>query len=543
MKKDKKNILISFILLTILLASCTTENNSTVNATPTSLNEIEETTSTSTWIIDKEDVVLKLSDSNEINITFDWTSIKSDWAWVDINGNILTITQAWNYKISWELISWQIIVDTEDADAVQLILSWVNITNQSTSPIYIKNAKQTVIKLDDNTKNYITDWKEYVFESTNSDEPNSAIFSSDDLIINWSWELTISGNYNDWISSKDTLVIQSWTINIVSTDDWIRWKDYVLIEWWNINIKSTWDAIKSDNEENGVVRINWWNIEISSEDDAIHAEMELEINNWTIKISKSYEWLESKKITINWWNIDLTSSDDWINVAWWNDWTTENMWNPMNQSNSNYFLYINWWTIKVNASWDWLDANGSIIMTWWEVYVNWPTSNGNWPLDYDGIFDISGWVLIASWSSWMAQNISATSKQNWILIWFNSSVSAWSNIVIKDSSGKEVISFLPTKTTQSIVISTPSIKKWETYTYFIDWVEKETFTISSITTSVWNIKTMWWPWMQWWDFDKIKTIMDKEKSGWILTDEEQKIIDEMQKKRPNRDNFTTPQFN
>jgi len=175
---------------------------------------------------------------------------------------------------------------------------------------------------------------------------------------------------------------------------------------------------------------------------------------------------------------------------WWMD-----FWGDMSSNTSSYIMYINWWIINVNANWDWLDANGSIVMTWWEVYVNWPTSSWNWPLDYDSSFTISWWILVAAWSSWMAQNISSTSSQYWILFWFDSSVSAWTVFSLKDSSENIIIEFTPEKTYQSIVISTQELQNWETYSYYLDWENQGNFTISSITTTVW---TIWRWWMMWW---------------------------------------------
>lgn len=563
MKNIKNTVFISLLLITILLSSCWTENTSSEISFPWTTtiennslvsDESTENTNTETEVVLEEKTLDLKTSSNELEkIILNWDSITYLWDNAFVSWTKLTITKAWNYEISWTLNDWQIVVETDDDKAVKIILNWVNLSNSSSSVIFVENAKQTIIELASWTTNTITDGEDYVFDS-DDDEPNAAIFSRDELVITWEWKLVVEANYNDWIASKDELYIESWEIVVNSVDDGIRWKDYLQIDGWIINLTASWDALKADNEEKWQIYINWWDIEISAWDDAVHAEMSLTVNDWNINITKSYEWLESKLITLNWWNIDIVSSDDGINVAWWNDWSwmmewgkwdfwwerpeqnsdfedirtimdkqrnwetltneeqalieemqanrqqrdqNQDFWGMPNNTwwesstNSSYYLYINWWNINVNASWDWLDSNGSIVMTWWEVYVAWPTSSGNWFLDYDVSFDISGWTLISYWSSWMLQNVSTSSSQNWVAIWFDSTASTWTEFILKDSSWNVIFETNFIKNTQATVVSSPLLKTWEIYSYYLDWELMETFTIDSITTTVWNVKSGW----------------------------------------------------
>ena len=61
--------------------------------------------------------------------------------------------------------------------------------------------------------------------------------------------LTVKGNYNDGITSKDGLIISSGNISVSSADDGIRGKDYLVIKSGTININAGGDGIISDNEE------------------------------------------------------------------------------------------------------------------------------------------------------------------------------------------------------------------------------------------------------------------------------------------------------
>lgn len=128
-------------------------------------------------------------------------------------------------------------------------------------------------------------------------------------------------------------------------------------------------------------------------------------------------------------------------------------------------LLINGGFILVDAAGDGLDANGSITMTGGTAIVNGPENNGNGALDYDGSFDMQGGTLIAAGSTGMAQAPSISSAQASINVILPSAVSN-TLVTVKNSAGEEVLSFMPTKSCQSIVISSPELVTGETYSVY-----------------------------------------------------------------------------
>ena len=97
------------------------------------------------------------------------------------------------------------------------------------------------------------------------------------------------------------------------------------------------------------------------------------------------------------------------------------------------------------------------------VIVNGPVSNSDGAIDYDGTFKITGGTLIASGSSGMLQGVSTSSTQYSLTINFGSK-KANSTVSIMDGDG-EVLTFAPSKTYSSIVISTPSLNIGTYYIY------------------------------------------------------------------------------
>jgi hypothetical protein len=197
----------------------------------------------------------------------------------------------------------------------------------------------------------------------------------------------------------------------------------------------------------------------------MHADASLTINGGEIAITQSYEGIESAMITVNDGNIHLTSSDDGFNVAGGADGSSmggrpgENAFADL----SGYMLTINGGYIFIDAGGDGLDSNGSFVMTGGTAIVNGPTNNGNGALDYNGTFNISGGLVVAVGSSGMVQAPSNTSTQYSVLYNFDTIQAAGTLLQIQSQSGQDILTFLPTKEYQSVMISSSALQNGETY--------------------------------------------------------------------------------
>jgi hypothetical protein len=100
------------------------------------------------------------------------------------------------------------------------------------------------------------------------------------------------------------------------------------------------------------------------------------------------------------------------------------------------------------------------------VIVNGPTANNNGALDYTGSFVITGGTLIAAGSSGMAQAPGNGSTQYSLMYGFNTSLAAGTIVHIQTADGQEVLTFVPTKTYQSIVLSSPALANGSTYVIY-----------------------------------------------------------------------------
>lgn len=249
----------------------------------------------------------------------------------------------------------------------------------------------------------------------------------------------------------------------------------MLISGGNITIDSADDSVHSDVS----VIINGGTFTIASGDDAIHAEDTLTVTAGKIDISESYEGLEALHIDVQGGDIKLKASDDGLNAAGGTDQSgTEGGRDGMfgggpggmgggkpggggMSANSNGSIKISGGTLYINSSGDGLDANGTLEISGGHTTVVGPTQGDTATLDYDKSGIITGGTFIGTGAQGMAQSFS-DSEQGVIAISVGNQ-SAGTKIVLKDKSGKTIIEHSPELNFAVVILSSPDIKKGDTY--------------------------------------------------------------------------------
>ena len=292
--------------------------------------------------------------------------------WEDI-----TITEEWIYVLQWTAEDVTVYVEAWKEDKIQIVLNWVSITNSDFPCIYVKQADKVFITTTD-SENTLEITGEFVDDGeTNT---NWAIFSKDDITLNWVWTLTINSTKN-WIVSKDDLKITWWTYDITASKKAIDANDSIRILDWTFNLTAWTDWLHAENNDDDslwYIYIWWWDFTINVWDDAIHAISIVQIDDGNIVISWA-EWIEWTFVQINWWNIDITASDDWINAAHKSD------------SYEAAIMFNGWYTKITMWAWDtdWMDANGNLYIYGWTIDIT-----ARSPADYDWSVVYSWWTLI-----------------------------------------------------------------------------------------------------------------------------------------------------
>ncbi len=503
---------------------------------------------TSTVIVDKEfterDIEPGYEDSTATHITLSGESIDVAGSGATAKDSVLTISEEGTYVITGSLSEGQIIVDAEDQDKVQMVLNGVNITSSTHAPIYIKKADKVFLTLGEDTKNTLTDGKEYLQSDENT--VDGVIFSSADLTINGRGALSITGNYKHGIVSKDDLVITGGTFDITAVKDAINGKDCVKIKDGTFSLSTTTgNGIQSKNGddttkgyvyicggnitvlegkegiEGTVILIEDGIIDITVEDDGFNAASGTADTTETSTTDQSITTKPESKTVAEGMTIsadttkpegmtppdggimpeqmtppdgvtmpegmtppdERTIPDDATNGAWGfgkggfgggGD-------NPF-AVDSNCYISITGGVINIVASGDGIDSNGSLYISGSQLFVTGPTNSGNSGLDYAGTAEITGGTVVVAGSVGMAQGFGNTSTQYSLLYNMTDTSEAGTEVTLKDKEDNTLVSYTPTKQYQSLVISSPELKKDATYT-LTSGEQRAEITLTAIVTS------------------------------------------------------------
>lgn len=219
-------------------------------------------------------------------INLNGSSIQADGANVAalvIEEQTVTIKGAGTYIIEGTLSDGQIIVDTEEAGTVRIVLNGVDITSSTSAPIFVKQSDKTVLSLEEGMTNNLTDGN----SRSESDVAAATLYSKDDLTINGSGTLNIQANAADGIAAKDDLLITGGNITIKAADDGILGRDVLAIQNASISIDAQGDGMKSTNEEKedkGHIVLESGTISINAAQDGIASVNELIVLDGTYDI-------------------------------------------------------------------------------------------------------------------------------------------------------------------------------------------------------------------------------------------------------------------
>jgi len=381
------------------------------------------------------------------SIILSGSTAQSNGSGVSINNATVTISKEGCYLISGELEDGQIIVDAGDSDKVQLVLDNASIHCSTGSAILVRNADKVKVTLAADSENELSDGTEY---QTDDDNPDAALFSKDDLVINGSGSLTVQGNYKHGIAGNDDLVITGGRLTVNSLSHALRGKDSVAI------LDGTFV--------------------LTSQKDGIHAEAYLNINGGTTTIAESYEGLEAAQIHISGGTTQVFSSDDGLNAAGGSSFElvdgllvlkdtsssdTEQTFGGrggMFEVEDNCDITISGGNLTVTTSnGDGIDSNGSLNVSGGTVLVFGSSSGGEGALDYTGSSSISGGTLVALGSSGMAQSMEPDDSHATLMVTWDEVQPTGTRLTLCTQQGEILCSLQSTNSFQTAVISTDSL--------------------------------------------------------------------------------------
>ena len=253
----------------------------------------------------------------EIILNGDTAVCDSSSVFVGEDGKI-TVTAAGTYLITGELNDGMIYVECVDAGVLTLVFKGASITNDNGPCLQIRKAQQAVITLYEGTTNTFSDGMSYDFDNPDDTEPDSAIYSKEDLTVNGTGTMVINGNYSNGLTSKDSLKIDNGTLEINAVRHGIKGKDKLVINGGDITVNAMRDGIKSTNYESqlvGYVEINGGSLTIMSEDEAIQAITAVNFNGGTVTVGSTNNGIKCDgSINFNGGEVTIDVEDNALNA-------------------------------------------------------------------------------------------------------------------------------------------------------------------------------------------------------------------------------------
>ncbi|MCM1303791.1 MAG: carbohydrate-binding domain-containing protein [Lachnospiraceae bacterium] len=202
-----------------------------------------------------------------------------------LSGEDVIITKEGVYLLRGTLADGTVIVDVDKNDKVQLVLDGVDIDNDASAAIYVKEADKVFVTLAEGSENSLTSRGYTSLDGNNID---GVIYAKSDLVINGTGSLIVSAEQGHGIVSKDDLKITGGEVTVTAEKQGLSGKDSVRIGGGTIRITSGKDGIHAENAddaEKGYVYISDGTMQIISGGDGISAGSVVQLDGGTVDVT------------------------------------------------------------------------------------------------------------------------------------------------------------------------------------------------------------------------------------------------------------------
>ncbi|MBN1139343.1 MAG: carbohydrate-binding domain-containing protein [Anaerolineae bacterium] len=391
---------------------------------------------------------------------------------VVISGTTATIVAGGTFSATGTLADGMINVNV--TETVELILDSAVITHASGPAIMVTEAPSVTLVLADGTSNVLSDGADSTEKGT--------LFSNDTLIVSGNGALAITGVYKHGIVSDDDLTIDGGTITIAAHTDGLHANDAISVQGATIDVTEANDGLESE----GTLLIENSVLTLAVADDGLVSAMPLTITGSTIDVTSGVDGIESKeRLTIGGGSITVAVSDDGLVAA--TDLAvisgTIDVITGVNGIKSEGTLVIDDGAITILVSDDGLNAATDVTINGGQIYLNAAADgvNSNGTLNVngglvvalggnvpEGGFDcdqcqiaINGGIVVASGGTNSA--VSNASGQRVAVI---SGRPVGTAMHIERDDGDDTLTFLVSKTYQSMIFTSPALLGYRTYTVY-----------------------------------------------------------------------------
>lgn len=229
-------------------------------------------------VFSKRDFRTEYDDGEAVHISLADGASDADGEAVDINGDVVTITDEGVYVISGTLSSGSIVVNAEKTDKLVLVLDGANVEAIGTAALYVMSADKVFVTLAEGSENRLSSVGE--FEET-EEGVDAAVYSKDDITFNGTGALTVASECGHGIVSKDDAKFTGGKYTVTAAKHAISANDRVCVADGEYILTSGKDGIHSENSKDaslGLVYVSGGSINAVTEGDGIDASASVQID-------------------------------------------------------------------------------------------------------------------------------------------------------------------------------------------------------------------------------------------------------------------------
>lgn len=273
MKKHLAAILGVCLSAALLLAGCGKTETKNEDVTDNTLSTEYITESELQSVIEKTVSAPDLTGAKTVTLTDDGVTIDA--------GGVYVLSGTTTGRIT---------VNAKDAD-VTLVLNGVTVNCTDSSALYVYKAKSVTLWLAEGTTNALTDAESYSYSDALSskadEEPNACVYSKADMVIGGTGTLTVNGRANNGITGKDTLRVETATVQVTAKNHGINGKDALVVKSATVTVDCGGDALRSTNDSDkkcGYVALSDATLSLTAGEDGVQAETVLFADSGTVTV-------------------------------------------------------------------------------------------------------------------------------------------------------------------------------------------------------------------------------------------------------------------
>lgn len=234
----------------------------------------------------------ELDEAHAVSIVMDGDTISALGQGVAVVGSTVTIRYPGTYVLSGGLHDGQILVDCDHDGTVYLVLDSAQIHCYTGPAIFVKQAQETVLVLPEGSQSYVSDGSSYalVYASDGTedpDQPDAAIFSRDNLRVEGSGTLTVTGYFRDAIHGKDDLVFSGGSLILCAVNDGAKGTESLTVEGGALTVYAQGDGLQSTK---GPVEVLDGTVTIQCGGDGLAALTDLTVSGGSIAVTAAGGW-------------------------------------------------------------------------------------------------------------------------------------------------------------------------------------------------------------------------------------------------------------